>query len=124
MSETHRTSAVTFLKLVVAGKISEAYETHVSSQMCHHTPFFAGDVASLQQAMEQNHREYPNKVLEVQRTIAEGDFVAVHSRIRMSANDNGMAIMHLFRFKDGRIVEMWSVGQQVPDESPNDNGMF
>jgi hypothetical protein len=30
MSESNRQAAITFLNLVVAGKISEAYETHVS----------------------------------------------------------------------------------------------
>jgi predicted SnoaL-like aldol condensation-catalyzing enzyme len=74
--------------------------------------------------MEENHREYPNKILEVQRTVSEGELVAVHSRIRMSAADNGMAVIHLFRFQDGKIAEMWSVGQQVAEESPNVNGMF
>lgn len=124
MSETNRQSAIAFLNLVVAGKIREAYETHVSPQMCHHNPFFAGDATSLQQGMEENHREHPKKILDVQRTVAEAELVAVHSRIRMSADDNGMALVHLFRFQNGQIVEMWSVGQQVPEDSPNENGMF
>lgn len=124
MSESNRQSAIAFLNLVVAGKISEAYETHVSPQMRHHTPPFAGDAASLQEAMEENHRAHPNKILDVQRTIAEGELVAVHSRIRMSKDDAGMAVVHLLRFQEGKIVELWSVGQPVPEDSPNENGMF
>lgn len=124
MSESNRQSAIAFLNLVVSGQISEAYETHVSPLMRHHNPFFAGDAASLQQGMEENHREHSNKILDVQQTIADGELVAVHSRIRMFPDHNGMAVVHLFRFQDGRIVEMWSVGQQVPDDSPNENGMF
>lgn len=124
MSESNRQAAITFLNLVVAGKISEAYETHVSPQMRHHNSFFAGDVASLQRGMEENHREHPNKIFDVQRTLAEAEFIAVHSRIRMSADDNGMAVIHLFRFHDDEIVEMWSVGQQVSEDSTNENGMF
>lgn len=36
MSKSNRQSAIAFLSLVVAGKIGEAYETHVASQMRHH----------------------------------------------------------------------------------------
>lgn len=124
MSESNRQSAIAFLNLVVEGKIGEAYETHVAPQMRHHDPSFAGDAKSLQEGMEENHRAYQNKLLDVQRTVAEGELVAVHSRIRMSVDDYGMAAIHLIRFHDGQIVEMWSVGQQVPDDSPNENGMF
>ena len=124
MSESNRQSAIAFLNLVVAGRISEAYEAYVAPQMRHHNPFFAGDASSLKEGMEENHREYPGKILDVQRTVAEGELVAVHSRIRMSAGESGMAVIHLFRFQDGKVVEMWSVGQQVPEESPNENGMF
>jgi len=35
-----------------------------------------------------------------------------------------IAAVHIVRFDGDRIVEMWDVGQQVPAESPNENGMF
>jgi len=30
----------------------------------------------------------------------------------------------LFRFEDGKIVELWDFGQPVPAESPNTDGLF
>ena len=29
-----------------------------------------------------------------------------------------------FRFQGDRIVELWDLGQPVPEKSPNENGMF
>ena len=34
------------------------------------------------------------------------------------------AVVHFFRFEKGRIAEMWDVGQEIPSDSPNENGMF
>jgi predicted SnoaL-like aldol condensation-catalyzing enzyme len=33
-------------------------------------------------------------------------------------------VIHIFRFEEDRIVELWDVGQEIPEDSPNDNGMF
>ncbi len=32
--------------------------------------------------------------------------------------------LHIFRFAAGKIVEMWDIGQQPPDEMINERGMF
>jgi predicted SnoaL-like aldol condensation-catalyzing enzyme len=50
--------------------------------------------------------------------------VAVHSRVRQTPGDPGGAVVHLFRFEGDRIAELWDIGQPVPAESVNDNGMF
>lgn len=36
----------------------------------------------------------------------------------------GAAVVHIFRFDDDRIVELWDIGQAVPEASVNENGMF
>jgi predicted SnoaL-like aldol condensation-catalyzing enzyme len=35
-----------------------------------------------------------------------------------------IAVVHILRFEQGKIVEMWDVSQQVPKDSPNKLGMF
>ncbi len=56
--------------------------------------------------MEENARQNPNKILEVKSAIAEGELVAVHSRVRQKPGDLGAAVVHIFRFEKGRIVEL------------------
>lgn len=123
-TSSRKHAAIAFLRLVVAGKIAEAYATYVAPGMRHHNMAFAGDAASLRQAMEENHVQYPHKMLDVQRALEDGELVAVHSRVRLTPEDTGFATVHLFRFAGDRIVEEWEFGQAAPAESPNENGLF
>lgn len=120
----HKDQAVDFLQLIVSGKIDEAYKKYVSPYFRHHNPYFPGDADSLKQAMEENDGMSPNKTLEVKQTIEEGENVMVYSHIKQKVGDLGAAVVHIFRFHEGKIVEMWDVSQPVPEDSPNENGMF
>lgn len=113
-----------FLRLVASGKVREAYRRYVGSEFRHHNAFFPGDAESLMAAMEENAAMNPDKVLEVQRALQDGDLVAVHSHVRQHPGDRGAAVVHIFRFQGDRIAELWDVGQAVPESSPNELGMF
>ena len=121
---SHKNTAISFMQLVASGKVREAYQTHIGPDFRHHNPFFRGDADSLRIAMEENAAKNPNKVLEVQRALEDGDLVAVHSRVRQNSGDRGGAAVHIFKFRDDRVIELWDVGQPVPESSPNENGMF
>jgi predicted SnoaL-like aldol condensation-catalyzing enzyme len=112
-----------FLRLAAAGNVDEAYR-HVSSMFRHHNPYFRGDAESLKQAMRENARKNPNKQMEIQHSLQDGNLVAVHSRIRHHAHDRAVAVMHLFRFNDDRIEELWDIGQAEPETMTNEFGMF
>ena len=117
-------AAVSFLNLAASGRVREAYNKHVGTAFRHHNPFFAGDAQALMTGMEENARQNPDKRLEVQHALEDGDLVAVHSRVRQNAGDRGGAVVHLFRFEGDRIAELWDIGQPVPEKSVNVNGMF
>jgi predicted SnoaL-like aldol condensation-catalyzing enzyme len=61
---------------------------------------------------------------DIKRVIADGDLVAVHSHVTIGADDRGMAVVDIFRFEQGKVVEHWDVVQQVPEHGANDNTMF
>jgi len=120
----HKDAAMEFLRLVASGNVREAYRKHVGPDFRHHNPFFRGDAESLMVAMEGNAAKNPNKVLEIQRALQEGDWVAVHSRVRQKPGERGVAVVHIFRFQGDLIAELWDIGQPVPENSPNEYGMF
>jgi predicted SnoaL-like aldol condensation-catalyzing enzyme len=124
MTDHNKNSAVSFLKMAASGKVRVAYEKFVGVGFRHHNPFFEGSAESLITGMEENARQNPDKVLEVKRAIAESDFVVVHSRVQQKPGELGAAVVHIFRFENGRIVELWDLGQPVPEESPNQYGVF
>jgi predicted SnoaL-like aldol condensation-catalyzing enzyme len=116
--------AVSFLTLAAAGRVDQAYAEYVGAGFRHHNPYFRGDAASLKAAMAENAAQNPGKSLEVKRALEDGDLVAVHSHVRQKPEDPGAAVVHIFRFENGRIVELWDVGQPVMDEGPNELDMF
>lgn len=123
-TQSNKEIAVAFQKLVTSGKVQEAYDKYVSPSFRHHNPYFPGDAASLKAGMEENARQFPDKLFEIQRVLADGDLVAVHSRLRLKPEMPDVAVVHIFRFAHNLIVEEWDVGQPVPAESPNENGVF
>ncbi len=124
MADSNKNAAVSFLKLAASGKVHEAYSKFVGAGFRHHNPFFEGSAESLQAGMEANALQNPDKVLEVKRVIADGELVAVHSHVQQKPGERGAAVVHIFRFENGRIVELWDLGQPVPEDSPNQFGMF
>ncbi|MGR3764545.1 nuclear transport factor 2 family protein [Rossellomorea sp. NS-SX7] len=116
--------AVSFLEMVASGSVRGAFRKYTSSDFCHHNPYFRGDAESIMIAMEENAQETPDKIFEVKHAVEEGEIVAVHSHVRQHPGDIGAVVVHLFRFQDDLIVEMWDVGQPIPEGSPNENGIF
>ncbi len=122
--EANRAIAVDFLKRSSSGRAKDAMQRYATPDFVHHNPHFAADGASLAEAMEANARANPAKLLDVQRTVAEGALVVVHSKVRQRPDDGPVATVHIFRFEDGRIAELWDVAQAEPPDSPNLSGMF
>ncbi len=122
--QTQKERALDFLQLAVAGSVEEAYESYVNMRGVHHNVYYAADFTSLKKGMKENHVQFPNKRLMVRNVISEGDLVAVHSHIVMKPGEPGVSVVHIFRFEDGKIVEMWDVGQAIPTDSPNRRGAF
>ena len=90
----------------------------------HHNVFFPAGFPALRKAMIENQGLFPRKRFEIQRAIGDGPLVAVHSRLRMSPDKPVMTVVHLFRFRGAKIVELWDLSQTVPDDSPNADGAF
>jgi predicted SnoaL-like aldol condensation-catalyzing enzyme len=121
---THKEKAEDFLILCASGKVSDAYHKYIGKDFVHHNPYFAGDAQSLLKGMEENAIANPNKICEIQRSAQDGDIVFVHSKVRMNQDHLGVAVVHIFRFENGHIAELWDIGQPVPENSSNENGMF
>ena len=124
MTESCKDIAVAFLEMVSSGEVQEAYSKFVGSGFKHHNPFYEGSATSLSAGMEENARQNPDMIFDVKQAIAEGDFVVVHSHIRQMPSDLGAVVVHIFRFENGHIEELWDVGQPITDESANQYGMF
>ena len=116
--------ATRFLTMAASGRVREAYEQYVAEAFRHHNAYFPEDRESLLVAMERNAKSEPNKTFDVMQVIADHDRVALLSHLRRADGNTEYAVVHIFRFEDSRIVEMWDIAQEVPKDSPNALGMF
>jgi predicted SnoaL-like aldol condensation-catalyzing enzyme len=117
-------AAIDFLQLTAAGKIDDAFQRYAAPDFRHHNPWFASDAATIAAGMRDNAARFPNMEYEVQRALADGELVAVHARARMTPGTPNIAVVHILRFEDGKIAEMWDIGQPEPVPMANEIGMF
>src|SRR5690349_8214992 len=120
---TRKEIADSFLKLASSGSVQDAYARHIHPQFRHHNAYFKGDRQSLLKGMEENAKQFPGKTYQTLRAVEEGDLVAIHGRVAL-APDSHWSVIHIFRFEGEPIIEEWEASQDVPDESPNENGIF
>jgi predicted SnoaL-like aldol condensation-catalyzing enzyme len=121
---TNKEMAVDFIRNCADGHADKAFQTYAGKNFKHHNAFFKGDANTLMNAMLESDKQIPNRSFEIKRVIAEGDTVAIHSHMKPSPEHLGYATMHILRFDNGKIAEMWDFAQEIPKDMANENGMF
>jgi len=122
---SQKDSAVAFLKMAGGGNVREAYDRFIAPEFIHHNQYFKGDRRSLLEAMEDASRKSPNKSIDVRQVHEDGDTVITYSCVtRQNAAEPEIAVVHIFRFRNAKVVELWDVGQAILKDSPNENGSF
>src|SRR5687768_409867 len=117
--------ATSFLKMAASGDVRAAYEKFIAPTFTHHNQYFKGDRESLMIAMEEASKISPNKGIEIKHIYEDGNTVITHSLvIRKDSMKAPIAVVHIFRFEDNRVVELWDLGQELMRDSPNENGAF
>ncbi|MED2186086.1 ester cyclase [Bacillus wiedmannii] len=97
---------------------------YVSEDYKQHNPFVADGRKAFMDFFKEDFVKNPNSSAAIKRVVVEGDTVALHVHSRTNSQDKGVAIVDIFRIKNGKIVEHWDVIQEIPNEAANDNTMF
>ena len=89
-----------------------------------HNPGLGHGKASLIKFFQDFWEIYPKPGYYLKRIIAENDLVAIHYHFQPEPDEEGYAIVDIFRIEDGKLVEHWDVCQNMPEKSLNDSPMF
>lgn len=89
-----------------------------------HNPGLDHGKASLIKFFQDFWEIYPKPGYFLKRIVAENDLVAIHYHFQPDPNEEGYAIVDIFRVEDGKLVEHWDVCQEMPQKSENDTPMF
>jgi predicted SnoaL-like aldol condensation-catalyzing enzyme len=122
---TNKEMAVSFLKMAGSGDVQNAYDRFVAPAFTHHNQYFKGDRQSLLNAMKEASTTSPNKSIDVKNVYEDGNTVITHSLVtRHNPQEPAIAVVHIFRFENNRIIELWDLAQPILKDSPNENGSF
>ena len=95
-----------------------------SDNFVEHSPHINGGREKLFSLFLSRYKEYPKLSMSIKRSASEGDLVWLHLHVKRTPDSLGAALIHIFRMKDGMVVEHWGVGQPVPENPKNKNTMF
>lgn len=110
--------------LASSHRINILREECYSENFTEHSPSIKDGREALLSVFEKRYKKYPELSMSIKRTVVEGDLVWIHLHVKHRIDSLGAAGIHIFRIKDGRIVEHWGVNQPVPETSKNTNTMF
>lgn len=123
MTNKQKDIAKAFLQGVVTDKVREVYELYTLPNFKHHNGFYSGDRESLLEGMLESNKVFPDKKLTIKLAVAEPPYVTLLSHVQIT-EDKEAAVVHIYRFEGEKIAEMWDISQEVPENSPNENGIF
>ena len=103
---------------------ARCFERFFSEKFIEHAPNIENGRDALLSLFASRYKKYPELSMSIKRTASEGDLVWLHLHVKHTPDSLGGAGIHIFRMKEGKIVEHWGVGQPVPKESKNNNTMF
>jgi predicted SnoaL-like aldol condensation-catalyzing enzyme len=106
------------------GRVREAFMTYVAPSYIQHNPIARDGRDAAIAALEPFFASQPHALREVQRIVVDGNFAAVHVRLRQNPQDRGFAVVDILRLENGMIAEHWDVIQAVPEHSNNAHPMF
>ncbi|MEA1673749.1 ester cyclase [Nitrospirillum sp. BR 11163] len=122
--EANRQTVLAFYDAFFNKHDLSAADRYVAQDCRQHTPGLADGRRALQDAYAAFFQHHPDAKVDVVRSIAQGDLVALHVHAIPSPGDQGQAVVDIFRVLDGKVVEHWSVSQPVPAGAPDGRDVF
>lgn len=103
---------------------TQSAKKYFGNKYIQHNPHVPNGALAFTKYFEEFFKQNSKAKVEMKRVLADGDLVAIHSHFKINSSDLGSAVVDIFRFEKGKIVEHWDVVQSVPEKMVNGNTMF
>jgi predicted SnoaL-like aldol condensation-catalyzing enzyme len=126
MSEKNKANTVAFYKKALfEGDVKNAFRSYAGGAYRQHNPLIEDGVEGVRKFVAWIMANHPDAHGEIKRVFADGDYVILHSHWHgLSDNPRSEAVVDIFRWEDGKVVEHWDVIQPIPEKAANNNTMF
>lgn len=122
--ELNKSNAIAFCQALANDKDFTKAREFIGDRYIQHDPNVEDGIDGLRKYFNFLTKLYPNMHIEVVRATADDDFAYVHMRVVFIPGTRGDAMVDIFRFENGKIVEHWDALEAIPAYSRNDNGMM
>jgi len=115
---------LTMYREVLMAMDPDKVDAHLPPHYIQHSSLAEPGLEPLKLFLARVRRDSPDARQTIHRAFVDGEHVIVHVHVERWPGDPGLAVVDIFRCKDGEIVEHWDVIQEVPANPVNPNGMF
>ncbi len=122
--EHNKKLVMRFLNEFMIGHNIEVLDDLLGPKYTQHNPGLGHGKAALIKFFKDFWEIHPWPGYHLKRVIAENDLVAIHYHFQPDPNEDGYAIIDIFRIEDGKLAEHWDVCQEMPENSKNNSPMF
>jgi len=122
--EDNKKIVMEFYDKAINQKDFEAASKYLGSVYIQHNQNAADGREGLKGFIRYLRDKFPNAHNEIKRVFVDGDYVILHVHAVRVRGTRGVAIVDIFRLKDGKIVEHWDVHEDIVEKAANSNGMF
>ncbi len=117
--------AMAFLDMVFnQKKVKEGFDKYVGDKYIQHNPIAADGKDAAVEVLSKFMQAVPTWSYTFKHAYVDGDIAIIHSLVKAKPEDRGNAVIDIFRFEKGKVVEHWDVIQAIPEKSANNNTMF
>ena len=122
--EANKKAAMEFYDAAINKKDFEAASKFIGNRYTQHNPNAADGPEGLKAFLGFLREKFPQYHSDIKRAFADGDYVILHVHNIPTPGARGRAIMDIFKFENGKVVEHWDVAQDIPENPRNSNTMF
>jgi predicted SnoaL-like aldol condensation-catalyzing enzyme len=122
--EANKKAAMEFYDAAINRKDFDAASKFLGNRYTQHNPGAADGPEGLKAFLGFLKEKFPQYHSDIKRAFADGDYVILHVHNIPTPGARGRAIMDIFKFENGKVVEHWDVSQDIPETPRNNNTMF